>query len=99
MDLQISSDDDEIFLFERVVRHLQSVHGYSYNDSVRLVNEYYADFTDPSCCDEHSIPVQNFDFFSHIEAVSMADRVHYYRGLKNTPDEAAFVSWQRETRI
>ncbi|MBB3063673.1 hypothetical protein [Microbulbifer rhizosphaerae] len=95
MDLKISSDDDEVFLFERVVNHLQSSYGYSCDEAVRLVNEYYANFTDVHYCSQHGIPVQNADFFSHIEALGMADRVHYYQGLKNAPDEKSFIEWQR----
>jgi len=51
MDLKVSSDEDELFLFERVVKHLQSLYGYSFDDAVRLVNEYYAKFTDQNFCD------------------------------------------------
>jgi hypothetical protein len=99
MGLEISSNDDEVFLFERVVKHLQSLHGYSCDAAIRLVNEYYKKFTDPDYCDQHNISVQTMDFFGHIEARSMADRVHYYQGLKHEPDEAAFIEWQRKIRL
>lgn len=98
MRLEVSSDDDEVFLFERVVGHLQSSYEYSLNDAVELVNGYYSKFTDPEFCEKFGIPVQNIDFFFHIEALGMADRVHYYLGLNNTPDERAFIDWQRSVR-
>ncbi|WP_141215595.1 hypothetical protein [Hahella sp. CCB-MM4] len=96
MDLKVSLDETQVYLFECVVRHLQSSHGYSHDDAVRLVNGYYANFTDARYCSEHGIPVQNADFFSHIGAKSMADRVHYYQGQGNVPNEVAFVEWQRK---
>ncbi|WMW80825.1 hypothetical protein RF679_00755 [Undibacterium cyanobacteriorum] len=95
MRLDESTDEDEIYLFERVVVHLQSRHMYSQDDAVALVNGYYANFTDHTFCERFNIPVQSVEFFCHIEAVSMADRVHYYQGLGHTPDEQAFVEWQR----
>lgn len=94
-----SDDDDEVFLFERVVKHLQSSYDYSYDDAVRLVNDYYAKFTDPEYCDKYDISVQTMDFFGHIEARGMADRVQYYQGLKHEPDEGAFIEWQRKVRM
>lgn len=98
MHLEISSDEDEIYLFERVVSHLQSNHHYLPDDAVRLVNAYYANFTSQIFCNKFHIPVQNIDFFCHIEAISMADRVHYYEGLGYEPDERAFIDWQRKIR-
>lgn len=98
MELKVSSDEDEIFLFEHVVRHLQSSYGYSYDGAVSLVNRYYEKFTDINYCKKHGIPVQNEIFFSHIAALGMADRVHYYEGLNNAPNETAFVSWQKAFR-
>lgn len=99
MELKIASnDDDEVFLFERVVRHLQSFYCYSHDDAISLVNGYYMKFTDPNYCDKYDISVQTMDFFGHIEARSMADRVHYYQGLGYEPDEAAFIEWQRKAR-
>jgi hypothetical protein len=95
MRLNISSDDDEIYLFERVVAHLQSRYKYSKDDAVELVNGYYANFTDSGFCEKFNIPVQNVDFFCHMEAVAMADRIHYYQGLSHNPDEQAFIEWQR----
>ncbi|AUI88077.1 hypothetical protein BS333_17035 [Vibrio azureus] len=96
MDLKLSpsSDEIEIFLFECVVKNLQSFYGHSYDDAVRLVNEYYAKFTDAHFCRQHGIPVQTADLFSHIAAAGMADRVQYYQGLKNDPNERALIEWQ-----
>lgn len=94
MRLNVSTDDDEIYLFERVVAHLQSRYKYLQDDAVKLVNEYYTNFTNPVFCEKFNIPVQNIDFFCHIEAVGMADRVHYYQGLGHIPDEPTFIKWQ-----
>ncbi|MBC3918115.1 hypothetical protein H8L32_11555 [Undibacterium sp. CY18W] len=99
MQLNVSSDEDEVFLFERVVSHLQTTYKHTLEDAVRLVNEYYSNFTDPIFCKKFHIPVQNIDFFGHIEARGMADRVHYYQGLGHVPDERAFIDWQREIWI
>lgn len=96
MRLNLSSDDDEIFLFERVVSHLQSRYKYSLDEAVELVNGYYENFTDPIFCGKFNVPVQNVDFFCHMEAVAMADRVHYYQGLGHIPGERAFIEWQRK---
>jgi hypothetical protein len=98
MRLKVSTDDDEIYLFERVVAHLQSRYKYLPDDAAELVNDYYANFTDPAFCEKFNIPVQNVDFFCHMEAVAMADRVHYYQGLSHIPDERAFIEWQRKIR-
>ena len=98
MQLNVSSDDDEIYLFERVVAHLQSRYKYFPDDAVKLVNGYYANFTNPVFCEKFCIPVQNVDFFCHMEAVAMADRVQYYQALGHIPDERAFVEWQRKIR-
>jgi len=95
MNLKVSSDEDERFLFDRVVKHLQLSYGYSSDDAVRLVNEYYAKFTDQNFCDKYDITAQSMDFFGHVEARGMADRVHYYQGLQHEPDEMAFIDWQR----
>ena len=96
MRLSESSDEDEIYLFERVVVHLQSRYAYLPHEAQRLVNDYYANFTDSVFCEKFHIPVQNVDFFCHMEAVAMADRVHYYQGLRHTPDERTFIEWQRK---
>lgn len=93
MRLNVSTDDDEIYLFERVIAHLQSRYRYLPDSAMQLVNDYYANFTNPDFCEKFGIPVQNVDFFCHMEAVSMADRVHYYQGLGHIPDERAFVEW------
>lgn len=98
MQLSESQDDDEIYLFERVVAHLQSRYQYSPDEAARLVNEYYSKFTDSAFCAKFGIPVQNADFFCHMEARAMTDRVHYYEGLGHLPDERAFVEWQRKNR-
>ncbi|WP_437974883.1 hypothetical protein WMF11_42820 [Sorangium sp. So ce295] len=96
MGLKISTDEDEIFLFERVVKHLQSSYGYSLEDAERLVSGYYEKFTDQNYCDKYDIMAQTMDFFGHIESRGMADRVHFYEGLKHEPDEAAFIEWQQK---
>ena len=95
MRLNVSADEDEIYLFERVVAHLQSRYKYLPDEAVELVNGYYANFTDPSLCEKFNIPVQDIDFFCHMESISMADRIHYYQGLGHDPNEQAFVEWQR----
>jgi hypothetical protein len=99
MDLKVSSDEEDVFLFERVVKHLQLSYGYSFDDTVCLVNEYYAKFTDHNFCDRYKMTAQTMDFFCHIEARGMADRVHYYQGLQHEPDEMAFIEWQRKVRM
>ena len=96
MELKVPTEDDVVvFLFERVVRHLEATFGYSRADAVRSVNEYLAKFTSDDYCRAHGIPVQTDDFFCHIEARSMADRVHYYVWLRNEPNETEFVAWQK----
>ncbi|WNJ95666.1 hypothetical protein RND59_00650 [Vibrio ruber] len=99
MKLRVSSNDDEVFLFERVVKHLQLSYGYPHDEAIVLINEYYLKFTDKDYCDKYDISVQTMDFFGHIEARGMADRVHYYQGLKHEPDEAEFIKWQRNVRM
>jgi hypothetical protein len=93
-----SYNEDEIYLFERIVKHLQSFYGYSSDQAVELINRYYLNFTDPEFCNKNGIPVQTMDFFGHIEARGMADRVQYYEGLNNSPDEQSFIEWQRKIR-
>lgn len=96
MELQVSIDEDEIFLFERVVKHLKLSYGYTDDEAISLVNGYYAKFTAPSFCDKYDISVQTVDYFCHIEARGMADRVHYYQALGYEPDEMAFIEWQQK---
>ena len=48
MELNVSLDDDEIYLFERVIKHLQTIYNYSAGDAVELVNAYYENFTNPA---------------------------------------------------
>lgn len=57
------SDDDELYLFERVVKNLQSFYGHSESDAIRMVNEYYHKFTNAEFCHRYNIPVQTVDFF------------------------------------
>lgn len=82
--------------FERVVSHLQSRYKYLPDDAVELVNGYYANFTNPVFCEKFGIPVQNVDFFCHMEANAMADRIHYYQGLAHIPDERAFIDCKKK---
>jgi hypothetical protein len=96
MQLSVSLDDDEIYLFERVVARLQSYYNYLPDDAVKLVNDYYKNFTNSVFCEKFNIPIQNIDFFCHMEATAMADRVHYYQGLNNIPNEKAFIEWQKK---
>ncbi|MCH7310323.1 hypothetical protein [Acinetobacter sp. ANC 4805] len=98
VELKVSADDDVMYLFERVVKHLQASYRYSSDEAIQLVNDYFASFTSPTFCYEYAIPVQDDDFFCHIEALGMADRVQYYQGLKKLPDERAFIDWQRSVR-
>ncbi|MFZ6801346.1 hypothetical protein [Undibacterium sp. Di24W] len=101
MKLEISQDydEDEIWLFERIVSHLKADHAHTHEKSIELVNSYYGKFTNEEFCHIHGIPAQNIDFFCHIESVGMADRVHYYEALFNTPNEDEFIQWQRKFRL
>lgn len=99
VELKVSADDDVAYLFERVVKHLQSSYGYSLSEAIQSVNDYFASLTNPIFCAQHGIPVQDDDFFCHIEALGMTDRIHYYQGLKNALDEQAFIKWQKRSRI
>ncbi|MDO8330619.1 MAG: hypothetical protein Q7T36_09125 [Fluviicoccus sp.] len=98
MELKLSpnADDDEFFLFERVIGHLQHSYSHGHEHATMLVNQYYSKFTDAAYCHKYQIPVQTVDFFCHIEARGMADRVQYYEVLDHLPDEAAFIVWQRK---
>jgi hypothetical protein len=93
-----SYDDDEIFLLERIVERLKSSYGHSNDKAVELVNSYLSKFTDQDFCLKHKIPVQTVDFFLHIEALGMADRIQFYEVLDNIPNENEFISWQRRVR-
>ena len=101
MKLEISNDydEDEIWLFERIVNRLESDHGHTHEKAIEMVNSYYRKFTDEEFCHKHGIPAQNIDFFCHIESAGMADRVHYYEVLINTPNEGEFIQWQRKFRL
>ena len=98
MKLDVSSDEELIYFFERVINYLKSAHEYEHNEAVELVNRYYSKLTNPDFCKEFGIPFQNIDTFYHIEARSMADRVKFYEGLNNTPDESKFIDWQNKIR-
>jgi len=94
----MSDNDDEIFLFENVVKHLVSTYECSNDAAIRMVNEYYKKFTDPEYCSKFDISTQNEEFFSHIAARGMTDRVYYYTELNNKPNEEKFIIWQRSVR-
>lgn len=101
MKLKISSDydEDEVWLFERIVKHLESDHGHSHEKAIELVNSYYEKFTSEEFCEKYDMSAQNIDFFAHIESTGMADRVHYYEFLQRVPNESEFIQWQRELRL
>ena len=100
MRLKISSDydEDEVWLFERIVKRLKSDHGHSHDKSIELVNSYYAKFTNEEFCGKYDMSAQNIDFFFHIESGGMADRIHYYEFLHKTPNETEFIQWQQKIR-
>ncbi len=93
-----SYNDDEIYLFERIVEQLKSSYGHSNDQAIELVNSYLSKFTDQEFCLKHKIPVQTVDFFFHIEALGMADRIRFYEVWDNIPNENEFISWQRKVR-
>ncbi len=97
MDLNLPiADEDELWLFERTVRQLQTRHGHAEALALELVRRYYLRFTDERYCDDFNLRVQTMEFFQREESLNLADRVHYHAFLQNTPDEASFIRWQRE---
>lgn len=92
-------NDDGMFLFERIIKSLTSLYGYSSDEAIELIEIYYSKFTNCEFCYRHGIPIQTMDFFHHIESRSMAERVHYYAALGNVPNESKLIAWQRESNM
>jgi len=94
MDPILPTDDDTNHLFDKVVAILREHFGHSDAEAVRLVREYYRQFSDAAFCRELGIPVQNDDFFHHEAPGGMAWRIQYYLVLKGNPDPHAFIEWR-----
>lgn len=94
-----TTNEDELWLFERTARRLEFDYGHSKAEAIRLVNAYYRKFTDPVFCALHNMSAQNAEFFAREESLLMADRIQYYEALGHPPDEQAFTQWHRAQRM
>lgn len=94
-----SPDEDELWLFHRILVELQEGFGHSEEVAVDLVNGYYRRFTDPAYCDRFNMSAQGMEFFFHEEAIQMADRIQYYEFLGHQPNEWEFIQWHRSIRL
>lgn len=52
----LTSNDDEVFLFERIVKHVQKLCECTTDEAVNLVSAYVANFTDPVFCKKIIFP-------------------------------------------
>lgn len=94
-----SDDEDVVWLFERIVEELSSRYKHSKQEAHKLVNEYLGKFMSKEFCDAHDFPVETLELIRREEALTMADRVHFYEFLDNPPNEDEFIQWQRAMRI
>src|SRR6266481_5745999 len=87
MEFEFIADEDTERLFEIAVYFLQQYFGYSQEDAVRLVNDYYK-------LREH----QHDDDYYHREgSFQIAVQVHYFTGLRKDPGH--FPQWKRENGL
>lgn len=93
---RLATDNDTEHLLELTASRLREYFEYSSDQSESLVREYYGKFQDPGFCREIGIPVQDDDFLHHEGPVGLAQRIHYYLGLKGDPAPARFVEWREE---
>jgi hypothetical protein len=93
-----TTDEDELWLFERTAKELQRTYGHAEETAVHLINAYYKRFTDKSYCARFDISPQTLEFFCREESLCMADRIQYFEHLGHDPNELEFIQWQRKIR-
>lgn len=94
-----SDDEDVIWLFERILEELSSRYKHSNQEARELVNGYLRKFMSKEFCDAHGFPIETLELIQCEEALTMADRVHFYEFLENSPNEDEFIQWQRAMRL
>jgi hypothetical protein len=94
-----TTDEDELWLFERTAKELQKAYGHSENSAIVLINAYYKRFTDSAFCGRFDLSPQTGEFFLREESLCIADRVQYFEHLGHTPNEQEFIQWQRKARL
>lgn len=99
-ELTIPSDnEDVIWNFEQIVKELISKHGHNKQAAHTLVNGYLGKFMSKNFCDAYNFPVETIELILREGTLTMADRVHFYEFLGNTPNEREFIQWQRALRL